>query len=469
VIDHNRRVQLADELLRRFAAALKGAQLYTASHPLVARNTDAFAESLALVIGQQRSLTLGLVGGEFVVGDVPVAKASGTMSDLLRRLRRAGVERIVIDREVSRDEIAGMVTALASLDRWLEADKNAANALPTFPHVQIGRIQVAQRVETALADTEAVRATYKDAATLAERLWEQSMQEGRPDPGAARGMVDNLAQAVAQNRTALIALTALKNYDNYTFTHMVNVSILTMAQARSLGIDGPLLREFGLAGLMHDIGKVRTPSAILNKPDALTDDELTIMKRHVLDGAEILRKTPEVPPIASVVAFEHHLRQDGTGYPGKVQLPRLNLATVLCSIADVYDAMRSQRRYQQSFPTERIKAVLDRNDGRQFDPHLVRRFVQLLGIYPPATLVKLNTDEVAVVLRAYAGDPHRPRVRVIGRLGPSGPDRAPSARLSTVKPYEVNLWESVSGGQWPESIVAPLDAAEYGIDPLTLL
>ena len=128
-------------------------------------------------------------------------------------------------------------------------------------------------------------------------------------------MVDTLAQAVAQNRTALIALTALKNYDNYTFTHMVNVSILTMAQARALGIDGPLLREFGLAGLMHDIGKVRTPAEILNKPAKLTDDEFAIMKRHVVDGAEILRRTPEIPPIAPVVAFEHHLRRDGTGYP----------------------------------------------------------------------------------------------------------------------------------------------------------
>src|SRR5262245_56053921 len=458
MIDHNRRVHLADDLLRRFAAALKGAQLYAPSHPLVKRNTEAFAESLALVMGQQRSLTLGVIGGEFVVGDVPVPKASGTMSDLLRRLRRAGVERIVIDHDVPRDEIAGLVTSLASLDRQLEPD--AAAAVPSFTHIQIGRIQVAQRVDTSLADTETIRATYKDATALAERLWDQSLHDDRPDPGAARGMVDDLAQAVAQNRTALIALTALKNYDNYTFTHMVNVSILTMAQARSLGIDGPQLRDLGLAGLMHDIGKVRTPSEILNKPDVLTDAEFTIMKRHVVDGAEILRKTPEVPPLAPVVAFEHHLRQDGSGYPRGVGRARLNLATVLCSISDVYDAMRSQRKYQGALPTDRIKAVLERNDGKQFDAHLVRRFVQLLGIYPPGTLVKLNTDDVAVVLRPYAADTHRPRVRVIGRLAP---------HLAAIKPYDVNLWESVPGGHWPESIVAPLDAGEYGIDPLTIL
>jgi putative nucleotidyltransferase with HDIG domain len=342
VIDHNRRVQLADELLRRFASAFRGAQLYAPTHPLVSRNTVALTEVIGLVIGKQRSITLGIVGDEFVVGDVPVPKASGTMTDLLRRLRRAGVERIVIDRDVGHEEITSLVTALASVDRKLDAPVDTL--LPDFEHIEIGRIQVEQRVDTSLADMASIRAMYGDVTKLAERLWDQSAKEGRPDPGAARGMVDTLAQAVAQNRTALIALTALKNYDNYTFTHMVNVSILTMAQARALGIDGPLLREFGLAGLMHDIGKVRTPPEILNKPAKLTDDEFEIMKRHVVDGAEILRRTPEMPPISPIVAFEHHLRRDGTGYPNGVKRDTLNLCTILCSISDVYDAMRSLRK-----------------------------------------------------------------------------------------------------------------------------
>src|SRR5581483_2688430 len=209
------------------------------------------------------------------------------------------------------------------------------------------------------------------------------------------------------NRTALLALTTLKNYDNYTFTHMVNVSILTMGQARGLGIDGALLREFGLAALMHDIGKVRTPLEVLNKPDKLTDSEFEVMRRHVVDGAEILRETPDMPALAPVVAFEHHLRLDGTGYPYGVKRGSLNVGTMLCSIADVYDAMRSQRRYQQAFPSDRILEVLKRSDGKQFDQHLVRRFVQLLGIYPVGNLVKLNTGEIAVVLKVNAADPHR--------------------------------------------------------------
>jgi putative nucleotidyltransferase with HDIG domain len=251
----------------------------------------------------------------------------------------------------------------------------------------------------------------------------------------------------------------MRNYDNYTFTHMVNVSILTMSQARAIGIDGPVLREFGLAGLMHDIGKVHTPTEILNKPDRLTPAEFEIMKRHVVDGAEILRRTPEIPPIVPTVAFEHHLRTDGTGYPTGVERPSLNLATQLCGIADVYDAMRSQRKYQESFPTDRILTVLQRNDGKQFDQRLVRRFSQILGIYPVGNVVRLNTGETGIVVRVNASDPHRPHVRVF--LDHEG--------RKYLRPYDVNLWESLPGGRRPATVIAPIDPAAAGIDPLALL
>jgi HD-GYP domain-containing protein (c-di-GMP phosphodiesterase class II) len=162
--------------------------------------------------------------------------------------------------------------------------------------------------------------------------------------------------------------------------------------------------------------------------------------------------------MAPVVAFEHHLRLDGAGYPHAVARSALNLGTMLCSIADVFDAMRSNREYQGALPTERILAVLKRNDGQQFDQQLVRRFVQLIGIYPAGNLVKLNTGEVAVVREVYAADTRRPQVRVV--LGRDG------QRLETT--YDINLWESTEPEQ-PSSIVAPLDPGDFQFDPLTLL
>ena len=449
------RFQLADEVLRRFAASLRSAQLYSPGHPIIGRNLESLSGAFQLLHSLQPSVVIGLVGEEVIVDDMPMARAD-TLGPLVRRLQQSGVDRITVDRGVTAGEIATFVSAVTTIDA---RNGDGAEAFPPMAHIRVGRVTVEQRVESSLTDMATIKRLYSDAVTVASDVWDSAQSEGRPDATVARTMIDGLAQAVAQNRTALLALTTLKNYDNYTITHMVNVSILTMGQARGLGMDGALLREFGLAALMHDIGKVRTPIDILNKAEKLTDAEFAIMKRHTVDGAEILRMTPEVPALAPVVAFEHHLRIDGSGYPDGVSRSSLNIGTMLCSIADVYDAMRSQRSYQQSFPTDRILAVLKRNDGTQFDQHLVRRFVQLIGIYPAGTLVRLNTGEVAVVMSVYAPDPYRPHVRVL--LGRD------SSRLDL--PFDLNLWETSDDPQRPASIVAPLDSTNYQFDPLLLM
>jgi len=449
------RFQLADELLRRVAASLRSAQLYSPGHPIIGRNLESLSAALQMMHGLQPTVTIGLVGEEVIVDDMPMARAD-MLGPFVRRLQQAGVERITIDRGVTLEEITQFLAAITTIDA---RHGDAAETFPALAHIRVGRVTVDQRVEGSLTDMATIKRLYSDAVSVAGDVWDSAQTEGHPDATAARSMIDGLAQAVAQNRTALLALTTLKNYDNYTFTHMVNVSILTMGQARGLGIDGSLLREFGLAALMHDIGKVRTPLDILNKPDKLTDEEFVIMKRHVVDGAEILRMTPDVPALAPVVAFEHHLRVDASGYPAGVTRSSLNIGTMLCSIADVYDAMRSQRHYQKAFPTDRILAVLKRNDGTQFDQHLVRRFVQLIGIYPAGNLVRLNTGEVAVVMNVYAPDPYRPHVRVlIDREG---------KRIDL--PYEINLWEASEDPQRPASVTAPLDPADYQFDPLLLM
>ncbi len=452
--DIHSRVAQYDELLRRFASGVRAAQLYASDHPLIGRNVDGLLAVLKQLHTLQASITLGIVGSHFVVSDTPMSKASLGMSELIKRLRDNQIERISFERGIAAEETAAFIHAVAALGKNVAAD-----AAWSFPHIRVGRIVTEDRQSDGISgDIAAIRQLYSKAVTAAEAAWESAATEGQPDLPGALQAVEGLADAVTQNRTALVALTAMRNYDNYTFTHMVNVSILTMGQARALGIEGRLLREFGLSALMHDIGKVRTPKEILNKPDKLTEAEFEIMRRHTVDGAEILRRTPEMPILAPVVAFEHHLRMDGTGYPFGAKRSQLNLGTMMCGIADVYDAMRSQRSYQQAFPTDRILAVLKRNDGTQFDQNLVRRFVQLLGVYPPGNLVRLSSGEIAVVTQIHAPDPHRPRVRVL--INKEG------GRLEL--PYDRNLWEAGPDGE-QSSIAAPVEPAVYGIDPLTYL
>jgi putative nucleotidyltransferase with HDIG domain len=443
-----------DEVLRRFASGVRAGQLYAREHPLLGKSVEGLLAVLRPLLQASPSLTVGIVGEELVVADTPMPKASASMGELIRRLKDQQIERISFDRGVAPDEILAFMLAVGAM-----TGKSApGDARLTFPHIRLGRITAEERREDGLSsDMAAIRRLYASSVQSAETVWESAATEGKPDLPAALQTVDGLADAVAQNRTALVALTAMRSYDNYTFTHMVNVAILTMGQARALGIDGRLLREFGLSALMHDIGKVRTPKEILNKPEKLTDQEFAVMRRHTVDGAEILRQTPEMPVLAPVVAFEHHLRLDGNGYPAGVTRPSLNLGTMLCSIADVYDAMRSQRSYQEAFATDRILAVLKRNDGQQFDQHLVRRFVQLLGIYPPGNLVKLSTGEIAVVVQIHAPDPYRPRVRVV--MDADGGRRD--------VPLDRALFDRTDDGA--PSVVAPLDPADFGIDPLAVL
>ncbi len=446
------RAQLADELLRQLAAALRSVQLYAPDHPLVGRSIATLATTLATMHTTSPSIAIGIVGEELVVADVPVPRAAESMSKLKQQLKELGIERIVIDHGVAPEELTRFVQTIGAAG----ATEASTASLSQLRHIRVGRLQTGETGKAVNADRAAYRRLYDDAVAVAESVWDSAKLDGMPDPNAGREMVDSLAQEVSQNRTALLALTALKDYDSYTFTHMVNVSILTMGQARGLGIEGPLLRELGLAALLHDIGKVKTPAEILNKPDKLTDQEFEILRKHPVDGAAILRRTPDIPTLAPIVAFEHHLRQDGTGYPFGLSRPTLNMGTVLCGIADVYDAMRSQRAYQQAFPTDRILAVLQRNNGEQFDQHLVRRFVQLVGVYPVGNLVRLNTGDVAVVVSAHAPDPFRPRVRVLlDNAGARVPQR------------ELNLWETSEGEA--RTIDAPLDPAGYDIDPLSYL
>jgi putative nucleotidyltransferase with HDIG domain len=449
----HRRQAMMEELLRRFGAALRGAQLYAPGHPLVLRNVASFFDIVQRLLEDMPSLSIALLADEVVIGDIPIPRGASSIGELGARLKSRGVERISFDKGTTLDELA---TGLDALCRRLQSTGDPNDQpFPDLPHIRVGLVRIEQRTQASVADMATIRKLYTQASSTMRTVWENAAMEGVAKAAEVKSVVDELAQAVTQNRHALVALTTMRNADTYTFSHMVNVSILTMVQARGLGIDGTLLREFGVAGLMHDIGKVKTPLEILNKPGRLDDNELVVMRRHPVEGAQILRRTKDLTPMAAAVAFEHHLRLDGTGYPS-VSRDELNLATMLCMISDVYDAMRSKRQYQQSFPADRVLAVLKRGEGKEFEQNLVRRFVQLMGLCPVGSLVRLNTGALAIVLRPHSSDPHRPRVRVIYA--------ADGHRLDV--PYDLNLWEIEPAPHRSSSVTGPANAPEEMFNPL---
>ncbi len=300
---------------------------------------------------------------------------------------------------------------------------------------------------------------YDSAMRTAEALWKAASAGESPDTASARRIINSLAQTVTDDRPSLMALTVLKRHDAYTFTHMVNTSILTMAVARALGVESGLVREFGLAALMHDIGKTQTPLDILNKPGSLAAEEMQVMRRHVVDGAEMLWQLPDMPPLAAIVAFEHHLRLDRSGYPDRVRPRELNLCTMIVSIVDVFDALRTNRPYRKALASDRVRALLAEQSGTGFHPALLKRFITVVGLFPVGSLVRIETGAVGIVTHEHPEDPLRPQVKVV--LDAEG------RRLE--EPYLVNTWERDARGESRSAICEAVEADEVGLDPLTLL
>jgi putative nucleotidyltransferase with HDIG domain len=446
----------AGELVRRMAAALRGIELYAPTHPLVQRGIDALNSAATEALQASPTVVVGFIGDEVVVDGSRLPRGSASLVGFARALQEREVEKITFTRGVTRDEIRAFVATLT--DRASPVPLTDRLNASGVRHITLAKIVVEDGGDEDRG-IEVARRVYATAVETAENLWQAAKAGDRPDPGAARRIIDSLAKLVTQDRTSLMALTALKKYDNYTFTHMVNVSALSMAQARALNIEGTLLREFGFAALMHDIGKVNTPLEVLNKPDTLTNEEFDIMKRHVVDGAHILRRTPEMPALAPIVAFEHHLKQDLSGYPEKIGNRKLNLCTMIVSIADVFDALRSNRVYRQGLPTARIRAILGEQDSPAFNQVLLKRFINLMGLFPVGNLVRLSTDELGVVTAEHPTDPFRPQVKII----------TDEKGEKLEHPLLVNTFDSDARGAHPRAVVEALDPEPLGIDPLQYL
>ena len=445
-----------EDFIRRLGATARAAELYAPTHPLVQRTAAGLHSVLTPMLVESPSVIVGFLEDDVVVNDFRLVRGSANMAGLLRDMRERKVEKITFGRGVEVTDVRALMDELA--DRTARTGVGDRLAARGIRRILVSKV-VAEDEEEGEVGLVAAKQMYSKAVASAETIWAATKAGEQPNPADARGIIDSLSRLVYQDRTSLLALTALKRHDNYTFTHMVNVAALSMAMARSLDLEGPMLREFGFAALMHDIGKVHTPLEILNKPDKLTDEEFKVMKQHVVDGAHVLRKTPETPALAPVVAFEHHLKQDLSGYPENIGARKLNLCTMVVSVVDVFDALRSNRAYRAGLATDRIKHIMGQQMGTAFNQALLRRFVNLMGLFPIGTLVRLNTEELAVVTQTHPDDPFRPQVKLI--------TDGHGDRLEL--PLLTNTWDRDSRGNFARAVVEAVDGNEVGVDPLTYL
>jgi HD-GYP domain-containing protein (c-di-GMP phosphodiesterase class II) len=235
---------------------------------------------------------------------------------------------------------------------------------------------------------------------------------------AVNQVVSEMADSVLRNPDALTSLSRLKRFDEYTFFHSVNTSLLGLALGRSLGFDRDTLHRLGVGTLLHDIGKTRIPLEILNKPGRFEANEFEIMQQHVMRGIEILSGTTGLAEPYLKPTLEHHERVDGTGYPYRKKKAALSEFGLIASIVDIYDAITSDRCYHKAKPPhEALQFIYQLAQRGHVDGYILQRFVQVVGVYPVGSIVGLHTGETAVVCQINHHRPLEPRVRIVKTSG----------------------------------------------------
>lgn len=228
-----------------------------------------------------------------------------------------------------------------------------------------------------------------------------------------RKSVNSCVDSIINNPNALLWLGRLRTKDNYIAEHCLNVGVLAIAFGRHLGFEKPELEILGMCGMLHDVGKLHVDQTILDKPAKLTDEEFAVIKDHCRLGKQILEQDEDVPKVVIEAAYGHHERVDGSGYPRGIRADQLNLYTRIISIVDTYDAITTNRCYDSSRPANEAMKVLFKCRETQFEPILVEKFIECLGIYPTGSLVELHTDEVAVVIDTNRNSRLFPKVSIV--------------------------------------------------------
>jgi putative nucleotidyltransferase with HDIG domain len=294
------------------------------------------------------------------------------------------------------------------------------------PSSSLGQVPLAK--EFAMA-----REVQEKAKQVVDQILEDTRLGKSINTLEARDAVENIIDSVIRNRDALVCLAQIKNKDEYTALHSLNVSILSVAFGRSLNLSREALQILGIGGLLHDIGKMKVPLELLNKPAQLTDGEFLQMKNHVRYGAEILNRIPLFPHKAVLMVAQHHERYGGHGYLKGLRGDQVSLFGQIATVVDVYDAITSDRVYRRGIlPHEALKRMFEWSP-RDFDRGLLEKFIKGVGIYPVGSLVEINQSDVGIVVAANPVRALKPDVLLIKKKG--GQDFIP-ARLVPLNPIE---------------------------------
>ncbi len=379
----------AIQFLNAFARALSTMALYPDGHPERDGIIEAAYTALRTVQGMDRHAAFSFLGDEVVLGQRPIRELRGW--DWSQRLASAGIQRLQFESEVTREEFESFMSeVLARLTlSALQQAGTGGDFHGTTGGIRFGNIGIKELMPEEDLQTATIALSLDEEAQTIQWLHEEAQRTSDLPLAEAEAVVRSLASAMHGDQAMVLPLLQIRRYDEYTTTHSLNVCVLAMGLAEWMGLGARDVRAFGTAGLLHDIGKTKIPSEILNKAGRLEPSEREIMNRHPVEGAKIIIESEDRLDLAAVVAYEHHIMLNGGGYPTFDYPRECHHASKLVHVCDVYDALRTNRPYRAAWAAPKVLSYMEERSGTEFDPEVVRGFTRMMAEWEP----KITTME----------------------------------------------------------------------------
>ncbi|MGA1844409.1 MAG: HD-GYP domain-containing protein [bacterium] len=365
-------------VITHLTAAVTNSHLYAISHPQVTQCIDRAYNDLSEILRHRPEITVFLIDDDLVVDKRPISSNGQVFDKFVRIMQESGIERITFMEGLPRKDLQDLIQNLGA---------SGASPLQTSTHIKLGKVELRvdreEDTDVSLSNTYGedleISIDLKDAnLNILKELYTSMKKKKKVDVHGIDVIVKGFIKGIREGMGPISLLTSLKSMDEYTFTHGINVCVLTMSQAEAMGFEGDLLHHIGVASSLHDIGKLFIPDEILNKPGELTRKEREIIKSHAVKGASYIMELKDIPNIAVLGALEHHIKFNGQGYPRVRSSYKPNIVSQMIAISDVFDALRSTRPYRKGRPQKEVVNILQSARGNDFSPQLVDIFIKAI-------------------------------------------------------------------------------------------
>jgi len=403
-----------EDFLKDLLACVQVAKIYTFGHPRFQEYIVKCYDRLSLLLKDREDVIIGIVDDEFVFEQEIFFDLSKKAKLIIDQLKARGVERLVFYRQVSKEETIDFVQFLITPQENSDIPVDKCMLARGIEHIVVSKIKSGVDRPNELAGSMSNLNQYRDSMDAIAQSFSTVINSQSVDALELKFTIANIMENLVGRYVEFFKLAVVKEYDVATFTHILNVSILSMNFASKLGFSRNDCIEIGIAALFHDIGKVYVSRKIIKKADKLTDSEFSAVKSHTVLGAEILLNyvgTLGMLPV--VVAFEHHLKFNLQGYPKVPFLQPLHQVSLIVAICDVYDALTQRRSYKRDYPPEMIYEIMLRERGGLFDPVLFDKFFLIMGVWPVGTIVRLTDQSVGIVRRQSKENIFAPEAEIV--------------------------------------------------------